>query len=93
MNSRKTTLQAVVASLLSMGIASSGPAHSPLAPAELEKCYGVAKAGQNDCATSKHDCASLAKIDYDPMDWKMVPKGTCMKRAVKPEPKKSSRSS
>jgi uncharacterized membrane protein len=90
MNNRETTLRAVVASLLAMGIVSPASGHSPPAPAELEKCYGVAKAGQNDCGTSKHDCASLGTVDYDPRDWKMVPKGKCMKRAVKPEPAKKS---
>jgi uncharacterized membrane protein len=45
----------------------------------MEKCYGIAKAGQNDCGTSKHACATLARIDNDPEEWKMVPKGTCEK--------------
>lgn len=43
------------------------------------KCYGVAKAGQNDCASpgSAHACAGQSKIDKDPMSWKFVPAGTC----------------
>jgi uncharacterized membrane protein len=44
-----------------------------------EKCYGVAKAGQNDCmAGAGTSCAGTSKVDYDPRAWKMVPKGTCV---------------
>jgi uncharacterized membrane protein len=46
---------------------------------ERERCYGVARAGQNDCATAKHSCAALAATDQDPNEWIMVPKGLCEK--------------
>lgn len=51
------------------------------AKAEKEKCYGVAKAGQNDCAsaTGSHSCAGQAKMDKDANEWKYMPKGTCEK--------------
>lgn len=44
-----------------------------------EKCYGVAKAGQNDCANlaGTHSCAGQSTIDNDKGEWKIVPKGTC----------------
>jgi uncharacterized membrane protein len=44
-----------------------------------EKCYGIAKAGQNDCANlaGTHSCAGQAKVDMDRGDWKYVAKGTC----------------
>ena len=44
-----------------------------------EQCYGIAKAGQNDCAnlSGSHSCAGLAKVDADPGEWKYVAKGTC----------------
>jgi uncharacterized membrane protein len=43
-----------------------------------EKCYGIAKAGQNDCAnlTGSHSCAGQAKV-ADVAEWKYVAKGTC----------------
>jgi uncharacterized membrane protein len=45
---------------------------------EKEKCYGVAKAGQNDCeAGPGTTCAGTAKVDYQGNSWKLVPKGTC----------------
>ena len=78
-------LQAAIASLLALGLATPAPAQNPPA---TEKCYGVAKAGQNDCATAKHDCATLAKVDRDPVEWKLVAKGTCEKLGGKLEPAK-----
>ena len=45
---------------------------------EMEKCYGVAQAGKNDCAAGAGTtCAGTAKMDYDGAHWKYVPKGTC----------------
>ena len=45
---------------------------------EKEKCYGVAKAGKNDCAAGPGTtCAGTAKVDYQANAWKYVPKGTC----------------
>ena len=44
-----------------------------------EKCFGIAKAGQNDCAspTGSHSCAGQASVDHAADDWKYVAKGTC----------------
>jgi len=45
---------------------------------EQEKCYGVAKAGQNDCAAGPGTtCAGTSKVDYQGNSWKLVAKGTC----------------
>lgn len=46
-----------------------------------EKCYGIAKAGKNACASSDgaHGCAGQAKADNLPTEWKFVPKGQCLK--------------
>lgn len=45
---------------------------------EMEKCYGVAKAGQNDCAAGPGtSCAGTSTRDYQGNAWKLVPKGTC----------------
>jgi uncharacterized membrane protein len=44
-----------------------------------EKCYGVAKAGENDCkAGAGTSCAGTSKVDYQGDSWKLVPKGTCL---------------
>jgi uncharacterized membrane protein len=44
-----------------------------------EKCFGVVKAGQNDCANASgtHSCAGQSKVDMSADDWKYVAKGTC----------------
>ena len=56
-------------------------AHSRQGPEaqEKEKCYGIAKAGQNDCANlaGTHSCAGQSKVDMDKGEWKYVAKGTC----------------
>jgi uncharacterized membrane protein len=72
MNQRLITASAL-ASLLVLGVA------GPVAAQEKEKCYGIAKAGQNDCAnlSGTHSCAGQAKEDMSPADWKYVAKGTC----------------
>lgn len=46
--------------------------------ANMEKCYGVAMKGQNDCAAGPGTtCAGTSKVDYQGNSWKLVPKGTC----------------
>ncbi len=53
--------------------------------ASKEKCFGIAKAGHNDCAsaTGSHSCAGEAKVDNAAGDWKSVAKGTCEKMGGK----------
>lgn len=72
MNSR-TLIALTAASVLGMGVA------APAMAQEKEKCYGIAKAGQNDCSnlSGTHSCAGQAKKDNDPTEWKFVAKGTC----------------
>jgi uncharacterized membrane protein len=75
---KKTSL---IASAAVMGILTSGNAVAamPKTDANTEKCYGIAKAGQNACASANgsHGCARLAKKDNDPNEWKVVAAGTC----------------
>ena len=42
-----------------------------------EKCYGVAKAGKNDCAGAAHACAGQSSKDSSPKEFIELPKGTC----------------
>ncbi len=51
----------------------------PAAAQQKEKCYGIAKAGQNDCANASgsHSCAGQSKVDMDKGEWKYVAKGSC----------------
>ena len=81
MNANHTLLSTAIGSLLILGLTSgsAGAADKP----EMEKCFGIAKAGKNDCSTKKssHSCAGQAIKDRDPGDFVAVPKGTCEKIA------------
>ena len=63
-------LQAAVAGILALGLTASVAAGPVTPKAGQEKCYGIAKAGQNDCGTAKHACAGEAKVSGDPTEWK-----------------------
>ena len=88
MNDAKVLVRAAIAGLLAAGLAAPVSAQKSPAPPATEKCFGVAKAGQNDCGTAKHGCATQGKVDRDPEEWKMVPKGECTKMGGKMDPPK-----
>jgi len=85
MKIRNLALAAAVGSLISLGATGVAAAGDK---ADKEKCYGVAKAGQNDCAANGHACAGQSKVDNDPAEWKHVPKGECEKLGGKTAPAK-----
>jgi uncharacterized membrane protein len=73
-------IQAALASVLALGIAQAANAHDPKDDGSgKEKCYGIAKAGQNDCGTARHTCAGKATRDNASDEWKYVARGTCEK--------------
>jgi uncharacterized membrane protein len=76
-------VSAAVAGIVALSFASLVAAQPVAQKAGTEKCYGVAKAGQNDCGTAKHACSGQAKADSDPTEWKYVAKGTCEKMGGK----------
>lgn len=59
------------------------PVSQASAGGEQEKCFGIAKAGQNDCSNGVHGCNGQASVDYGPEDFKYAPKGTCLKMGGK----------
>jgi len=69
----RLVVSSALASVMALGLAGQAAAQ------EKEKCYGIAKAGQNDCANlvGTHSCAGQSKVDNDPGEWKYVAKGTC----------------
>ncbi len=69
-----TLINAAIASLVAV---SSLAAIQTASAESKEKCYGIAKKGQNDCGTSTHGCGGHAAADNLPDEWKNVPKGTC----------------
>ena len=72
---QRLILSSALASVLAMGLVSQAAAQD----AKKERCYGIAKAGQNDCANlaGTHSCAGQAKADNDVGEWKYVAAGTC----------------
>lgn len=61
-----------------MGAAVAGPAAAQ-DNENMEKCYGIALAGQNDCAAGPGTtCAGTSSVDYQGNAWKLVPAGTCV---------------
>ena len=80
MNKSNATITAI-GSLLTLGAAVFATPTSAADKPEMEKCFGVAKAGKNDCAGPAHACAGQAKVDAGGKEFLSVPKGTCEKLA------------
>lgn len=77
MNKRVLIASALAAAIAGPALVSAqGPAPAPSFKAE--KCYGIAKAGKNDCAsTGNNSCAGTSKANADPRAWIYVPAGYC----------------
>ena len=72
---KRLVLSSALASVMALGLVHQVAAQEK----GKEKCYGIAKAGQNDCANiaGTHSCAGQSKVDNDPGEFKYVAKGTC----------------
>lgn len=69
---------AALAATLAAGLL-TGAAHAADGKPAMEKCYGIAKAGKNDCAAGPGtSCAGTSKVDYQGNAWKLVKAGTCV---------------
>jgi uncharacterized membrane protein len=86
MNKRHALVAAALASVCAAKASAAGQMDTQAK--DQEKCYGAAKAGQNDCGTLVHGCAGQATVDNDPAEWKYVPKGSCVKIGGKLTPPK-----
>lgn len=91
---KDSIMRSAIGSVLALGMMASGSAviaaemgmsmMGPVTPpAGAEKCFGVAKAGMNDCAgkNAPHACAGQASKDRDNVDFVYLPAGTCQKIA------------
>lgn len=75
MNQTKRNTLLAIAGAMAAAIAGAAAAQA----ADMEKCYGVALKGQNDCAAGEGtSCAGTSTMDYQGNSWKLVSKGTCM---------------
>lgn len=70
--------KAIVASAITTALALAPMAGAQAA--EQEKCYGIAKAGKNDCkAGPGTSCAGTSTVDAQGNAWMLVVKGSCEK--------------
>lgn len=75
MKHKNLAIATAVTSLIALGTIGAAPA----AAASKEKCYGVVKAGKNDCATKTTSCAGTSTADGQSDAFVMVPTGLCDK--------------
>jgi uncharacterized membrane protein len=76
MNKRTFIAAALASAVAPLVLSAQKPAPAPSFKAE--KCYGIAKAGKNDCAsTGNNSCGGTSKINADPKAWIYVPEGYC----------------
>jgi uncharacterized membrane protein len=75
MKTRLFLASAIAAAIAVPAVTGAQPAPAP--KFEAEKCYGITKAGKNDCQTANSSCAGTSKRDAQKDAWVYVPKGTC----------------
>ncbi len=74
MSKKAAMISAAVTSVLALGALTLT---TPASAQEMEKCYGVVKAGKNDCAGPGHTCQGQAKTDGSDQEFILLPAGTC----------------
>ena len=78
MSNAKTLSKTAVIGMMTVGILAASNQALAGKPG-FEKCEGIAKAGMNDCGTTKHSCAGQAAVSGGADEWVYVPEGTCSK--------------
>ena len=85
MLAKNLMLTAAIGGLMSLGAPQAGAAGAVpaavAAAAITEKCFGLARAGQNDCAANGHSCAGQSRKNADGKEWIKLPAGTCARLA------------
>lgn len=77
-----TFARPATAAALTLALAlGAAAAVTPAQAAEMEKCFGVAAAGKNDCKTATSSCAGTSKVDNQGDAFVALPAGTCEKIA------------
>ena len=79
MKHTKAIVHSAIASLLTVGALGFSELAAAADKPQGEKCYGLAKAGKNDCQTASSACAGTSKQDDNPTAFIYVPKGTCVR--------------
>lgn len=73
-------MRILFSSMIALGLMTAATAAFAGKPG-MEKCYGIVKAGMNDCGSSAHACAGQSSIDRGAAEWVYVPTGICKKIA------------
>ncbi len=79
MSDIKSVMRTALAGVVALSVLGSGAALADDKGGDKEKCYGVSKAGKNDCQTSSSSCGGTSKTDGQKDAWVYLPKGTCEK--------------
>ena len=83
MQPTKLTHAALLAAVVGATVAFASGAKADAAKSDMpmEKCFGIAKAGENSCAAmnGNHSCAGQSKSAFSGQEFKTVPAGTCEK--------------
>ena len=75
---RRMLISAALAAAVASPMLLSAQKPVPAPSWKAEKCYGIAKAGKNDCAsTGNNSCGGTSKLNSDPKAWIYVPEGYC----------------
>lgn len=80
MSSKK--IQLAISAVMALGMSCNASAENNMSMSNIkgmDKCYGIVKAGLNDCGNAKHNCAGEAKIDGSKDEWMLMPTGLCKK--------------
>lgn len=78
MNKRYLVASALAAAIAAPTLLSAQKPVMEPANFKAEKCYGIARAGSNDCAsTGSNSCGGTSKVNSDPRAWIYVPAGYC----------------
>ncbi len=82
MKDRNKVIKTAITGILALATATAGIEMANAAATDkMEKCYGIVKAGLNDCQTAKAACAGSATVDKQSDAFIFLPKGTCSKIA------------
>lgn len=81
MNMKKISTTAFIAGAVALAISGAAAKHADAESVDKEKCFGVVKAGNNDCAAKDgtHSCMGQAEVDGAGGEWIALPKGFCEK--------------
>ncbi len=71
-------MAALAASALALSLSAAAANAATVVQDDLEQCYGISLAGENDCAAGPGtSCAGTSTVDFQGNAWTYVPAGTC----------------